>query len=64
MDDFTKSIKESILSLPPLFRYSALVTLAQIISEELPKAERAFEEERQAMLRSFFKAIGIEDDCK
>ncbi len=54
MNDFTKSIKKSILSLPPLFRYSALVTMAQIITEELPKAERAFEEERRAMLKSFF----------
>jgi hypothetical protein len=64
MDDFTKSIKDSILSLPPLFRYSTLVTLAQVIAEELPNAEQAFEEERTAILKNFFEIVLTKDDCK
>ena len=57
MDDINKQFLDSINALPPLVRYPALLLLAEIITEELPKAEEAYNNERAVMLERFLEVI-------
>lgn len=44
-DDIVKDFKETILNIPPIFRCSFLLLLADLVAKELPEAEKALKEE-------------------
>ena len=57
MDEMYKPFLDSINVLPPLIRYPTLLVLAEILAEELPKAEEAYNNEKAVMLERFLEVI-------
>lgn len=57
MDEMAKGFIDSINAIPPIMRYPALLTLAELVAEELPKAEAEYNNEKVIILERFFEVI-------
>lgn len=56
-ENFIETILEPIRALPASIKFPIFLTLAQVIAEEFPKAEKEFEEERRAIIERFFEIV-------
>lgn len=56
-DKITKTFLDNLYNIPPIMRYPTLLMLAEIVAEELPKAETLYEEEKWRVLEDFNKFV-------
>lgn len=55
MEDLTKQLTEAFSSMPPLLRYPAMLTIAEAITNELPKAEAEYDKARLDIIERFLE---------
>jgi hypothetical protein len=61
-DDVIKDFKKTVSNIPPIWRCSFLLMLAELILNELPEAEKAFNEERDRMISQILEVLNRREE--